>query len=54
MADTTTDSSRRAFVKKAAYVAPLILTLKAAPAVAKPGSDKDDQDQQKISVKGKL
>ena len=37
---TTPDSSRRAFVKKAAYVAPLILTLKAAPALAKPGSDK--------------
>jgi hypothetical protein len=51
MADTTTDSSRRAFVKKAAYVAPLILTLKAAPALASPGSDKDDQDKQ--SVKGK-
>jgi hypothetical protein len=40
MADMTPDSSRRAFVKKAAYVAPLILTLKAAPALAKPGSDK--------------
>jgi hypothetical protein len=32
--------SRREFVKRAAYVAPVILTLKAAPAVAKPGSDK--------------
>ena len=31
-------SSRREFVKKAAYVAPAILTLKAAPAFAKSGS----------------
>jgi hypothetical protein len=38
---TTPDTSRRAFVKKAAYVAPLILTLKAVPALAKPGSEKD-------------
>jgi hypothetical protein len=30
--------SRREFVKKAAYVAPAILTLKAAPAFAKNGS----------------
>ena len=37
MADHTTkhQSSRREFVKKAAYVAPAILTLKAAPAFAK-------------------
>jgi hypothetical protein len=34
------ETSRRDFVKKASYVAPLILTLKAAPALAKPGSDK--------------
>ena len=32
--------SRRAFVKKAAYIAPVILTLSAAPSFAKPGSDK--------------
>jgi hypothetical protein len=31
-------SSRREFVKKAAYVAPAILTLQAAPAYAKPAS----------------
>jgi hypothetical protein len=30
--------SRRAFIKKTAYVAPLILTLKAAPAFASQGS----------------
>jgi len=32
--------SRRAFVKKAAYVAPAVLTLPAAPAYAKHGSEK--------------
>ena len=32
--------SRREFVKKAVYVAPAILTLRAAPAYAKNGSDK--------------
>ena len=35
-----TSSSRRDFVKKAAYVAPAILSLKAAPAFAKQGSSK--------------
>lgn len=34
-------NSRREFVKKAAYIAPAILTLQAAPAYAKPGSIKD-------------
>lgn len=32
--------SRREFVKKAAFVAPAIVTIKAAPAFAKAGSDK--------------
>jgi hypothetical protein len=32
--------ARREFVKRAAYVAPAILTLAAAPAFAKAGSDK--------------
>lgn len=32
--------SRREFVKKAVYVAPAIVTLKAVPAFAKAGSDK--------------
>jgi len=34
------DQSRRDFVKKAAYVTPAILTLQAAPAYAKYGSEK--------------
>lgn len=33
-------SSRREFVKKAAYMAPAILTLQAAPSYVKAGSDK--------------
>jgi hypothetical protein len=33
-------ASRRAFVKRAAYVAPAIVTLKAAPAFAKKASRK--------------
>jgi hypothetical protein len=37
------DPSRRAFVKKAAYVTPVILTLKAAPAYAKKGSEKPSE-----------
>ena len=36
-------TSRRDFVKKAAYVAPAILTLEAAPAYAKSGSEKPDK-----------
>jgi hypothetical protein len=39
----TPSDSRRAFVKKAAYVAPAILTLAAAPAYAKSGSEKPDK-----------
>jgi len=35
--------SRRQFVKKAAYVAPAILTLKAAPSYAKKGSEKPEK-----------
>lgn len=34
-----TTPTRRDFVKRAAYVAPAILTLAAAPAFAKKGSD---------------
>ena len=33
-------STRREFVKKVAYLAPAILTLSAAAAYAKPGSEK--------------
>jgi hypothetical protein len=36
-------SSRREFVKKAAYVAPAILTLQAAPAYVKAGSIKESK-----------
>lgn len=35
-----TSDTRREFVKRAAYIAPAILTLAAAPAYAKSGSDK--------------
>jgi hypothetical protein len=34
----TPDQTRRTFIKTAAYVAPVILTLKAAPALAQHGS----------------
>lgn len=37
---TAPDKSRRAFVKRGAYVAPAILTLAAAPEFAKAGSIK--------------
>ena len=36
------DSSRREFVKKAAYVAPAVLSLKATSAFAKCGSGNED------------
>jgi hypothetical protein len=36
-------SSRREFVKKAAYMAPAILTLQAAPAHVKAGSEKNEK-----------
>jgi len=39
--------SRRAFVKKAVYVPPSILTLQAAPAYAKYGSEKPGGDNGK-------
>ncbi len=35
--------SRRQFLKTTAYVAPAILTLKAMPALAQPGSNGNDQ-----------
>ena len=38
--DQVHKASRREFVKRAAYVAPLILSLKAAPSYAKAGSVK--------------
>ena len=36
--------TRREFVKRAAYIAPAILTLAAAPSYAKSGSDKQPKD----------
>lgn len=36
------DQSRRSFIKKTAYVAPMILTLKAVPAFASQGSGQTD------------
>ena len=39
--------SRRHFVKRAAYVAPVIVTLAAVPAFAKPGSEKKPKDPPK-------
>jgi hypothetical protein len=50
--------SRRALVRRAAYIAPAILTLQAAPQFAKAGSDKikikyatDDDIKVKIKIK---
>ena len=40
MSDTISNKSRRDFVKKVAYVAPAILTMKALPALANTGSHK--------------
>jgi len=45
-------TSRRNFVKRAAYVAPAILTLAAAPAFAKPGSEKKPKDPKDPKDKG--
>ena len=47
------DNSRRDFVKKAMYVAPVVLTLTAAPAFAKNGSTKDPKDPKDPKDKGK-
>jgi hypothetical protein len=38
------DASRREFVKRAAYIPPAILTLQAAPAFAKQGSEKPPKE----------
>jgi len=43
------NSSRREFVKKAAYVAPAILTLQAAPAFANSGSN--DKNPEGLRIK---
>ena len=41
------DASKRDFVKKAAYVAPAILSMQAYSALAKAGSNKHDDDDDK-------
>lgn len=46
-----TDASRRRFVKKAAYVAPAILSLNAVSAVAKTGSEKKPKPKPKPKPK---
>ena len=53
MDDHNDDPSRRAFVKKAAYVAPVIVTLEAMPVFASSGSDwsKDEKEAAKEAEK---
>jgi hypothetical protein len=43
--------SRRAFMKKAAYAAPIILTLSAAPSLCKAGSGKEEDTRQRPGMK---
>jgi hypothetical protein len=40
------DQTRREFVRTAAYVAPVIMTLKAAPALAQNGSTKPEEEEE--------
>ena len=53
MGEHNDDPSRRAFVKKAAYVAPVIVTLEAMPVFASNGSDwsKAEKDAAKEAEK---
>jgi hypothetical protein len=51
--DEQHSNSRREFVKKAAYVAPAILTLAVAPSYAKAGSIKEEKDKKVKEVKVK-
>ena len=44
----THDATRRELLKKAAYVAPMILTLQATSAVAKAGSEKGEPKPKKL------
>ena len=44
----THDATRRALLKKAAYVAPMVLTLQATSAVAKSGSEKGPPQPKKL------
>ena len=45
---TMTDATRRALLKKAAYVAPMVLTLQATSALAKSGSEKEQPRPKKL------
>lgn len=47
MREIKSSQSRRAFIKKAAYVAPAILTLKAIPAFASGGSSQTSKPKPK-------
>ena len=49
----THDATRRALLKKAAYVAPMVLTLQATSAVAKSGSEKEQPKKVKKLKKPK-
>ena len=44
-------ASRREFVKKAAYIAPAIITLQAAPSYARAGSEKEKEKEKPRSPK---
>ena len=50
----THNATRRALLKKAAYVAPMVLTLQAASAVAKSGSEKGQPTPKKLKKPKKL
>lgn len=41
------DTSRRQFIKKSAYVVPVIMTMHAAPSLAGQGSPRKDHDKDK-------
>ena len=46
--DTKHDPSRRGLLKKAAYAAPVILTLQATSALAKSGSEKEPKEPREL------
>lgn len=50
----THDATRRALLKRAAYVAPMVLTLQATSAVAKSGSEKEQPKLKKPKKPKKL
>ena len=50
----THDATRRELLKKAAYVAPMVLTLQATSAVAKSGSEKGQPGPKKLKKLKKL